>query len=176
MKLRPLFLLLASTLPLRAQTPQYRIAPSCGPTNVKFSVKTDESKSPPAAPDTGKALVYFIEDTAAFDNGPAPTVRVGMDGSWIGAAHGNSWFAFNVDPGVHHLCANWQGAVFGIIGSDQEVAAAHFTAEAGKTYFFRMQNIRYEKAGISLDLAPIDSDEGQILIKGFAPAVFHRNK
>lgn len=172
MKLAPVVLLLACPVLLRAQT---RIAPACGPDNVQFSVKTDGVKNPPRSPEVGKALVYFIEDSAAFNSGPAPTVRVGLDGAWVGATHGNSWFTFTVEPGTHHLCANWQGPVFLICSSD-EVTAAHFTAQAGNTYFFRMDNIYYHRAGVSLDLTPLDSDEGHILVGKFPLAVFHRKK
>src|SRR5690349_13144679 len=67
-------------------------APGCGPTNLKFSVRTDKSQHPSAQPDKDKALIFFMEDDASFESRPQPTTRLGVDGNWVGANHGNSYF------------------------------------------------------------------------------------
>ncbi len=77
---------------------------ACGPTDVKFDVKPDQPQPLPEMP-SGKALVYVIGDVGQSPYGWI-TIRVGLDGSWIGANHGNSNFSFSVLPGEHHLCSN----------------------------------------------------------------------
>jgi hypothetical protein len=104
-------------------------APGCGDPQIKFDVKTNKSQHPDAQPASGKALVYFLEDDDAFESFPKPTTRIGVDGVWVGANHGDSYLSFAIDPGEHHLCASWQSFV--ALGSRETSGAAHFTAEAG---------------------------------------------
>jgi hypothetical protein len=136
----------------------------CGAPEIKFDVNPDKEQRN-ALPETGKALVYFIEDDSNFASRPRPTTRVGIDGTWVGANHGNSYFHVAVDPGVHHLCASWQSAA--ILWHGRQTAAAHFTAEPGAVYYFEVRN-EAQESGIRMDFFPIDSDEGQLLEKKFS--------
>ena len=61
----------------------------CGPSETYFDVKTDRKQHPVAPTDSGKALVYIFED---IERGP--TMRVGLDGAWVGANKGKSYFSF----------------------------------------------------------------------------------
>jgi len=143
-------------------------APGCGNPEANFSVDTVKGAHP-SQPDAGKALVYIIENDSNFNSVPKPTTRDGLDGKWVGATHGNSYLYFLVDPGVHHLCASWQKAV--LIGKGRRTAAAHFTANAGGVYYFEVKNEFFESSSsevIDVTLAPIDSDEGQILVSSFS--------
>jgi hypothetical protein len=154
------FFLVASALAQTNSAPN--MAPGCGDPQVKFNVKTDKSQHPDAQPPSGKALVYFVEDDDTFESFPKPTTRVGVDGVWVGANHGDSYLSFAVDPGEHHLCASWQSLV--ALGARETSAAAHFTAEAGQRYFFRVKNVYLrDHAPGHMEFAPIDSDEGQLL-------------
>jgi hypothetical protein len=141
-------------------------AAGCGPSEAHFDVKTDKNQHPSGHLQPGKALVYvFEEDTS----GGAPTTRVGLDGKWMGANQVQSYFFFSVDPGEHRLCTNWQEkyAAFARLGS-----ALSFTAEAGKTYYFRtMITTIY---GVRLE--PLDSAEGQFLISADALSTSHSSK
>lgn len=141
-------------------------APGCGPSGQTFSVKTNKNQHPFAQPDAGKALVYFIQDDSQFNASGKPTVRAGLDGAWVGATHGNSYFYFPVDPGEHHLCASWQGKF-----QQAYVAADHFRAEAGEIYFFRVVDTWSWPKGSSLvmttDLKRVNRDEGQLLASRF---------
>ena len=131
-------------------------------------MKTDKGQHP-VQPDSGKALVYFIEDDSNFSSFPKPTTRAGLDGKWVGATHGNSYFYFFVDPGVHHLCASWQTGV--ILGKGRMTSAAHFTADAGGVYYFEVKNkfFRSETSAMTdVTLSPLDSDEGQVLANKYA--------
>ena len=155
-------LLLAASAFAQTSSTTPMAAPGCGAADVKFSVKTDKSQHPAAQAEAGKAMVYIIEDDTEFESYPRPTTRLGLDGQWIAANHGNSYSYFSVDPGEHHLCASWQGTV--IVGARNTSAAAHFTAEAGKVYFFTVKNKWLREHGFTrVDLSPIDSDEGQLL-------------
>src|ERR1700680_1824617 len=71
----------------------------CGPSNAHFDVTTNSKEHSISQPDSGKALVYVFED---IERGP--TMRVGIDGAWVGANKGKSYFFFSVDPGDHQLC------------------------------------------------------------------------
>jgi len=146
-------------------------APGCGAENTKFDVRTAKGQHP-TQPDSGKALVYFIEDDSDFGSFPKPTTRIGLDGEWAGATHGSSYFYISVDPGVHHLCANWQSAV--LLGKGRQTAAAHFTADAGGAYYFEVKNTYWLDHGTaSMSLKPLDSDQGQLLASTFSSSIFH---
>lgn len=69
---------------------------ACGPAATKFDVTV----TPPAdvvpvqVPSAGKALVYVIEDLGQVDNmiSSGSPFRIGLDGAWIGALKGRSFF------------------------------------------------------------------------------------
>jgi hypothetical protein len=166
--------LVAFASPLFAQddAAAARAAAGCGPAQVNFEVKTDMKQHPAAQPETGKALVYVFEfdkrepNIAYFSS---ETTKIGLDGSWVGANHGQSYFFFPVDPGDHRLCANWQSRLkkYSRLGS-----AVSFKAEAGNVYYFRaMVDVRtkYEPT-VKLEL--LDSAEGQFLISASSFSTF----
>jgi hypothetical protein len=88
--------------------------------------------------------------------------RVGVDGSWVGATKDNSWFSLPLEPGEHHLCVNLDFESFG-----NPVEFAHFSAEAGKVYYFRWRLMQ----SVDLLLAPVDSDEAMHEIETFPLSV-----
>jgi hypothetical protein len=146
-------------------------APGCGVDSAKFAVDNGAGGAA-ASGEPGKALVYFIEDDSNFGSFPKPTTRMGVDGKWVGATHGNSYMALAVDPGEHHLCASWQTAV--ILGKGKMASAAHFTAEAGGVYYFEVKNtfILGDNSAITdMSLKPLDSDEGQLLANKYPVSV-----
>jgi hypothetical protein len=175
MKAVILFFLLASPAFAQNKPTETAVAPGCGAEDAKYDVKTDKGQHPMTQPDVGKALVVFIEDDSDFGSTPKPTTRAGLDGGWVGATHGDSYFYFSVDPGEHHLCASWQRTV--ILGQGHKAAAAHFTAEAGKTYYFRVRNSWHREHGTArIDFTPLDSDEGLLLASKFALSTSHPKK
>jgi hypothetical protein len=135
-------------------------------TKGQHAIKGDGNHPNAGQPDPGKALVYFLEDDTGFESAPKPTTRIGVDGQWVGATHGNSYLYFSVDPGVHHLCASWQRAI--ALFQGRKTAAAHFTAEAGQTYYFSAKNIWTRDGPSDMSLNPVDSDEGQLLANKFS--------
>jgi len=166
MKAAVAFLLLASSAFAQSQPAPVSPATSCGPSNVKFDVTLNNNQHAVGQPDPGRALVYVI---GVFRRPPGelgtPTIRVGLNGAWIGANHGASYLSFSVDPGEQHLCTNWQSVLKRL--SDQH-SLTSFTAEAGKTYYFRVQvHVESEGRGSQvwyIDLQPVNADEGKYLV------------
>jgi Protein of unknown function (DUF2846) len=130
-----------------------RAAAGCGPSQEMFDVKTDDTKHPVAQPEEGKALVYFFVDFVT-----APTMRVGVDGKWVGANNGKSYFFFPVEPGDHNVCAEWQSGTFKKT-SERIGEAMELTTEAGKTYYLRLI-FAYQRMSLELE----DGAEGHFLI------------
>jgi hypothetical protein len=135
---------------------------ACGPDDIKFDVKNSDASQPPAGPENGKALVYVINLATQADSciHCGNTARVGMDGAWAGATHGNSYLTLNVAPGEHHLCTQLQSRFAAV---SRYVALANFTAEAGKVYYFRMRGLVNQTEAF-LDLDPVNTDQGQYLV------------
>jgi hypothetical protein len=148
-------------------------AAACGPSAVQYQAKHESSERAVATPEAGKALVYVIQDVSAFGClGGCITTRVGLDGKWVGANRHNSYFSFSVEPGEHHLCVNRQSH-FQMLS--QMIALAHFTAEAGKTYYFRTRTTSSQYQTY-LDFTPIDSDQGKLYVAVDPLSVSHPKK
>ena len=144
------------TTPVFAQDPLASNG-GCGPDEGQYDVSTSKSR-PTAQPEPGRALVYVIED---IERGP--TMRVGLDGSWIGANKGKSYFFFPVDPGDHQLCTKWQSNVFKKT-AERIGSATALKAEAGKVYYFRIQVYERSERDSTVKLEPVEPAEGQFLV------------
>jgi hypothetical protein len=146
---------------------------ACGPKGVNFDVKDDNSQHTVGHAETGKALVYVIQDIGgAKCIGGCSTTKIALDGSWMGANRNSSYFSFAVDPGEHHLCANWQSHIERL---SRILALAHFTAETGQTYYFRTRAFGNGNE-ILFDLASVDSDQGKFLVADYPMSVSHPKK
>lgn len=131
----------------------------CGPSGAQFDVSTNKNQHPVAQPDSGKALVYVIEDMERTGT----TMRVGLDGAWVGASKGKSYFFFSVDPGDHQLCTKWQSALFKKT-ADRIGSAITLKAEPGKIYYLRIQVYERSERDLAVKLEPVESAEGQFLV------------
>jgi hypothetical protein len=147
---------------------------ACGPKNVKFDVRPDETQHPVPQPETGKALVYVIEDLGQLPDyvGSGALIKVGMDGAWVGASEGASYLFFAANPGERHLCVNWQSR---LEIRSRAFAMVNFTAEAGKIYYFRAR-VFSARDDYTFDLDPVNSDQGKFLVASSAFIVSHPNK
>jgi hypothetical protein len=155
---------------------------ACGPAPVSFAVRADATQHPTPAPDPDKALVFVVEDLgqcvdcyggrSIVGDVTAALVKVGMDGSWIGANQGSSYLFFAATPGEHHLCANWQSR---LEERARSFAMVSFTAEAGKVYYFRIR-LFPGQGDFAFDLDPINSDQGKYLVASSAYSVSHPKK
>lgn len=166
-----LFLLLACSALAQDNSALAKAEAACGPTDTRFDAHT-KSGEPIAEIEPGKALVYVTE---VFEKVPGelgnPTLRVGSDGQWVGATRSNSYIAFSVEPGEHHLCSNWQSRLKTL---SRKAAFTSFNAEAGKTYYFRARisyNSTFRATTMSLDLEPVNPDEGKFLVTSNSASV-----
>lgn len=132
---------------------------ACGPVNIRFDAHPSGGRLPIHA-ESGKALILVAEE---FQPLPgvigSPTIKVGLDGTWMGATRGSTYLYFSIDPGEHHLCVELQTHLKRF--SDR--AFAHVTVEPGKTYYFRAREMDFH-AEHYLDLDAVDPDEGQYLV------------
>ena len=163
-------LLFASPVFAQDPLPTTSAGGGCGPNEAQFDVKTNDRQHLVAPPVAGKALVYIFEDMVH-----GPTMRVGLDGAWIGANKGKSYFFFSVDPGDHQVCTNWQSGTFKKtakrIGS-----AITLKAEAGKVYYLRTQVYERSEQDRNVKLEPVESAEGQFLISASSFSTYHSKK
>jgi hypothetical protein len=107
MKTKFVMLMLAATLVTTAHASKFVLPDSCGSEKVDFDVNSKKDQPAPAPPEEGKAQIVFIESLEKSGVLGTPTNRYGMDGAWVGANKGNSYFTVSVAPGEHHLCSNW---------------------------------------------------------------------
>ena len=152
-----------------AQNPYLHPA-ACGPANIGFKVKLDGSQHDHLQAEPGKARVYFIHD--AGDGGVIgyPTMKIGMDGVWLGANHASSYFSASVTPGEHHVCATLQSSL-----AQDRTELLHFQAEAGKVYFFRTRLIVSRQVQL-MELEPLDSDQGLYLTATYPLSISEARK
>jgi len=126
----------------------------CGPQDVKYEVKTDESQHPTPTPEDGKALIYVVADghlTSIF----------GFDEMWVGAVDGGRYFFVPIEPGEHHLCAMLQSSLTErVLTWLPRVSVHSLKAEPGGTYYFRTRMVRIS-TGFVLQLDQLDPDEGR---------------
>ena len=140
---------------------------ACDSFDVKFDVKTAAHQHPVPA-EAGKAQIYVIEDWDWVDTGRIgrPTVRVGMDGKWMGADQGDSYLFFSADPGQHHLCVSWQIRY----RRSRAVGVYGFEAKPDQTYYFRAGILRGDDIVLSPTLAPLNIDEALLLLARYPHA------
>lgn len=153
-----------------------RSGAGCGAADVEFDVKTDKKQHPAPQPEAGKAMVYVLEQQKRDPNMDYywnATIRVGLDGAWLGATKGESYLFFPVEPGLHRVCIQWQSS----LGSQSKLGSAiSIEAGAGKSYYFRVEVEERTKRSFAVELQPIDDAQGQFLISSLALSMSHAKK
>ena len=126
---------------------------ACGPRDAMFEVRADVAQHPTPPPESGKALIYVAQRDGISS-------KFGIDGKWVGANKGKTYFFVSIDPGEHHLCA------IGHIGAGPGnwVALHHLRAAAGATYCYVPQISGSESWGLKFDLSQVDTDQGKYLV------------
>lgn len=151
---------------------------ACGPMDVQFQTKVESGSHADPHVESGKALVYVIEDQR-FKGAKEVTVRIGLDGAWVGATRGDSYLFFAAEPGEHHLCGN---VTPGVLSSGRTTSLFGLTTEAGKTYYLRARTTggpssALEHNGLndmlSIDLDLVNKDEGKFLVASSPVSVSH---
>jgi hypothetical protein len=130
---------------------------ACGPDDVHFDFEITDAVPSVLEPKAGKARIYVVGQDFCC----GIIARVGMNGAWLGAIRGNSYLTASIDPGERHLCTQWQSR---FSSRSKYVALANLTAEAGKTYYFRMRLMMQANGRPFLDLDALNSDQGKYLV------------
>jgi hypothetical protein len=152
MKQPLLLLFLAMSIPAVAQSADSIYQQACGPKDARFDVQQVKGQTP-TAPEPGKALVYFIQK----ETDPIFITRIGLDGAWAGVLQHDSYIFASVAPGEHHACAATQDR------KNPGAELLHFTAEAGKTYYYLVRGI-VGGGFATMEFGPADRDEALFLI------------
>jgi hypothetical protein len=184
MKQIPGILMLFLAFACAARSGAAAMPDGCGEDKAKFDVATRKGQPEPAPPGAGKAQIVFIETLDGCAGCSTPPMRFGGDGEWAGADKGDSYFTVDVLPGVHHLCAAWQGS-FG--ESKKEPRWIEFAAAAGKVYYFEAKvAIVTRLTGVGIDattetdgtvnFAQLSEDEGKRRVNASALSVSKRKK
>lgn len=141
-----------------------RLQPSCGERKSQFDVHTTKAGT---NVEPGKSQLYVVElaERAFLFDPRKITIRIGIDGEWVGAVKGtHTYMAVAVSPGEHHICAERQS----VQGSmEREAGFINFTAEPDKRYYFRARFT--EHSGVNLE--QINEDEGRFLISSYQMTV-----
>lgn len=161
-----MLMLLISAAPAlgQSQKADLRAASGCGPATMRFEVKMDKKQHALSQPEADKALVYVIQQGRPLGADFTVTTRVGLDGNWVGANHGESYISFEANPGDHQVCVDWQSS----LKSRQRLSQAmQLTAEAGKTYYLRAEVVMSQATEAHdelLRLGTVDKAEGILLL------------
>ncbi len=153
MKALPLSLLLLVSLSASAQSADAIYQQACGPKNASFQLRQVKG-NPPAQPEPGKALVYFIQKPSGINL----MTRIGLDGSWAGVLEGDAYIFASVAPGEHHVCAASMGL------KDPKAEFVHFTVQPGKVYYYLVRAELVENGFLEMPIALADRDEALYLI------------
>jgi hypothetical protein len=132
MKTKFMIVMFAVALSVAVQASASTWPDACGKDSIHFKVKTGKKHLEPAAPEAGKALLILSESVSG-DFASDPTARFGVDGSWVGADRGASYFAVPVTPGEHHLCAVRQS---GAKSDKVDVGEVTLNVAAGNVYYY----------------------------------------
>ena len=153
-----MLLLLVCAAPVYGQntTMDFRTGAGCGPQKTQYDVTLDAPDKGVIAASPGKARVYVIEVQGTNNTGV--TTRVGVDGNWVAANTGKGYISFEVDPGNHNICADWQSS---LKVRQQDGAAMTIRAEAGRTYYFVVGIL---VQALDFNLTEVDEAEGQWLL------------
>jgi len=153
-----MLLVLVCAAPVYGQnaTADFRTAAGCGSEKTHYEVTLNPPDKGVIAPSAGKARIYVIEIVGTNTTGV--TTRVGVDGNWMGANTGQGYISFEVDPGSHNICADWQSI---LKVRQQDGGAMVMRVEAGGTYYFVVGVL---VQALNFSLTEVDEAEGQWLL------------
>lgn len=158
---------------------------ACGDSAVHFKVKRVHGSSDVLAPPAGSARVVVFEAGLGYTDeyfvpsgklSPTkykklprlftPTVRMGIDGRWMGALRGNDFIAFSIQPGEHHFCAQFQQPAYADANGELPMTyLSDMKAVAGQTYYFQITYMMIHNfAKWGLELQPLQEYPSRLLL------------
>lgn len=164
-----MLLVLVCAAPVYGQnaTTDFRTGAGCGPQKTQYDVTLEVPDKGVIAPSPGKARIYVLE---IVGTNTGVTTRVGVDGNWVGANTGKGYISFEVDPGDHNLCADWQSM---LKARQEDGGAMVIRAEAGRTYYFVVGVL---VQALDFNLTEVDEAEGQWLLSIAQKSVWTQKK
>lgn len=133
------------------------LAQACGTDNTDLKMRRDGGDTVTTAP-ANKALVYVIE-LMPEEGGITTHVKFGVDGRWIAQLSARTFTSFVAEPGVHHLCARYEGKI--AASQIDATILRRLDVEAGKTYYLLYRGFISGNAGQIGLLDLVDEDEGR---------------
>jgi hypothetical protein len=159
---------------------------ACGGPSAKFTVQPGALIQPTVSIGKDEARVYILDDTVIpFQPGQhlsgAATIKVGLNGQWIGATKGRSYIALPVQAGEDHFCGRvqlsrfrWPAGCF-MVGN---TALLQLHVVAGQTYYVRARAYKIDLGDdgflCAVNLDTVNPDEGKLLLAESLPAVWKK--
>jgi hypothetical protein len=141
---------------LRATT----LPDACGDEKVKVDIAVQKPSSAPPAANSTPATLVFVQRLSEACVG-CSVARVGLDGIWVGANKGASFFSVTTAPGDHHVCAFWDAPLAKI---ENRVGLTDFEAIAGQIYYFEIEIGPRSTGEFAMRMKPISADMGAFLV------------
>jgi hypothetical protein len=141
---------------LRAAT----LPDACGDDKTKVDVAAHEPSSAPPTANATSATLVFVQRLVESCIGCSVT-RVGLDGTWIGANKGASFFPVTTAPGEHHVCAFWEAPGARI---ENKIGLTELEALAGQIYYFEIEIGPRSTGEFAMRLKPISADMGAFFV------------
>ena len=158
---------------------------ACGDPMAKFKVQQPGTLiQPTVSIGEDAARVYILQDVVIpYKPGQnmawEPTIKVGLNGKWIGATRGRSYIVLPVKAGENHFCGQvqlsrlmWPSRCF-LTGN---TALLRLHVAAGQTYYVRAKTYRIDLGDYgfvcSINLDTVNSDEGRLLLAESRPAAW----
>ena len=142
--------------------PSNHFPPACGPNNQEFSVHKESAPAISPQISQGAARLIIFSESYGLHSACGPVTRLGLDGKWIGANCLGSYTSIEISPGNHHLCANTQAQE-----DFKYTALQSFSAEPGRTYYFRATMILGLDPEAAMHMEALNGDEGAFLISSW---------
>jgi hypothetical protein len=103
----------------------------CGDDAVQYKVKTEKAKVPDA-PASGSSQLVVIHTLAGDDWNGQPIARIAVDGKWLGAVKGRTYFAVDIAAGPHTVCVSRQSS---IRAEKENVSLSSINAQPGQPVY-----------------------------------------
>jgi hypothetical protein len=132
--------------------------PACGPQDTAFTVTREKTQHPTPSPEGGKAMLYVIGSSRFPGWGFWRTLAV--DRASVGAVnHNRDYFLLPIDPGEHHLCAQFStrtGPGLVPVFKIEQTKLYYLVATPGETYYLDL----HVGSRFGFDLQLLDPGKG----------------
>jgi hypothetical protein len=153
------FLSLCAVLLLVPPAMAGKLPSACGSFGAHPSIRLQSYAKSLSPIPTGMARLVFVQQIGICPH--CGVVRVALDGKWIGANKGDSWFAATIPPGEQHICVAWNAPFVKITN---RIQLTELNAKPGKTYYLETTAVTGKYQINRLLLATTTQDEADFLI------------